>query len=201
MRRALRCGVAGLAVAVAAMGSAHAERYTIDASHSTVGFKIKHLAISSVPGRFGDFTGMIDFDPTKIADSSVEATIKTESINTDNKKRDDHLRGADFFDGSKNPTIQFKTTKVEPVSASTFKATGDLTMRGITKPVTLDVEYTGGATDPWGNKRVGFSASTVLSRKDFGITWNKTLDAGGLVLGDEVKVTLEIEGIEEKKAG
>lgn len=201
MRRALLSGVAGFSIVVAAMGSAQAEKYTIDASHSTVGFKIRHLAISSVPGRFGDFSGTIDFDPAKIAESSAEAAITTKSINTDNQKRDDHLRGEDFFDESKNPTIQFKTTKVEPVSASAFKATGDLTMRGVTKPVTLDVEYTGAATDPWGNKRVGFAASTVLSRKDFGITWNKALDAGGLVLGDEVKVTLEIEGIEAKKAG
>jgi polyisoprenoid-binding protein YceI len=201
MRNLLRWGLAGIVAVTIAGAAAQAEVYEIDPSHSTVGFKIRHLAISSVPGRFGDFSGTIEFDPKNINKSHTEASIAIKSINTDNKKRDDHLKGADFFDEAKHPAISFKTTKVEPVSESTFKATGDLMMHGITKPVTLDVEYTGSATDPWGNKRVGFAATTSLSRKDFGITWNKALDAGGVVLGDEVKVTLEIEGIEKKKAG
>jgi len=201
MRNLLRWGLAGIVAVTTAGATAQAEVYEIDASHSTVGFKIRHLAISSVPGRFGDFLGTIEFDPKNIDKSHTEASIAIKSINTDNKKRDDHLKGADFFDEAKHPAISFKTTKVEPVSESTFKATGDLMMHGVTKPVTLDVEYTGSATDPWGNKRVGFAATTSLSRKDFGITWNKALDAGGVVLGDEVKVTLEIEGIEKKKAG
>ena len=201
MRKLVRWGLASI-VAVTAVGvAAQAEVYEIDPSHSTVGFKIRHLAISSVPGRFADFSGTIEFDPKQIDKSHADASIAIKSINTDNNKRDDHLRGADFFDEAKHPAITFKTTKVEPVSESTFKATGDLSMHGVTKPVTLDVEYTGSATDPWGNKRIGFAATTSLSRKDFGITWNKALDAGGVVLGDEVKVTLEIEGIEKKKAG
>jgi polyisoprenoid-binding protein YceI len=201
MRNLLRLGLAGIVAVTTAGAAAKAEVYEIDPSHSTVGFKIRHLAISSVPGRFGDFSGTIEFDPKNIDKSHTEASIAIKSINTDNTKRDDHLKGADFFDAAKHPAISFKTTKVEPVSESTFKATGDLVMHGVTKPVTLDVEYTGSATDPWGNKRVGFAATTSLSRKDFGITWNKALDAGGVVLGDEVKVTLEIEGIEKKKAG
>jgi polyisoprenoid-binding protein YceI len=201
MRNLLRWGLAGIVAVTTAGSAAQAEVYEIDPSHSTVGFKIRHLAISSVPGRFGDFSGTIEFDPKNIEKSHTEASIAIKSINTENTKRDDHLKGADFFDEAKHPAISFKTTKVEPVSESTFKATGDLMMHGVTKPVTLDVEYTGSATDPWGNKRVGFAATTSLSRKDFGITWNKALDAGGVVLGDEVKVTLEIEGIEKKKAG
>jgi polyisoprenoid-binding protein YceI len=205
MQKGRVLGIAGLSAITLLGGIAHAERYTIDPSHSTVGFKIRHLAISSVPGHFGDFSGSLEFDPQAVEKSRVEATIVTKSIDTANKKRDDHLKGADFFDEPNNPTITFKSTKVESVSEGVFKATGDLTMHGVTKPVTLAVEYTGGATDPWGNKRVGFSATTSLSRKDFGITWNKALDAGGVVLGDEVKVSLEIEGIQDsgdaKKAG
>lgn len=201
MRQLVRWGCATVAAVTMMNGAARAEVYDIDPSHSTVGFKIRHLAISSVPGRFADFSGTVEFDPKQVASSRAEASIAIKSINTENKKRDDHLRGADFFDEAKHPAITFKTTKIEPVSETTFKATGDLTMHGVTQPVTLDVEHTGSATDPWGNKRVGFAATTSLSRKDFGITWNKALDAGGVVVGDEVKVTLEIEGIERKKAG
>jgi polyisoprenoid-binding protein YceI len=197
----LTYSIAGLSTALVLSSAAMAEKYVIDSSHSTVGFKVKHLAISSVPGRFGEFSGTFDFDPAHFDKSSAEVAIDAKSINTDNQKRDDHLRGPDFFDIAKNPRITFKTTKIEPVSKSAFKATGDLTLHGVTKPVTLDVQFEGEATDPYGNKRAGFSATTSLNRKAFGITWNKALDAGGVVLGDEVKIVLEVEGIQEKKAG
>jgi polyisoprenoid-binding protein YceI len=172
-----------------------AAEYQIDSTHSSVVFKVKHLAISSVPGRFGEVSGKFSFDPAKIEASKAEATISVTSINTMDAKRDDHLKSPDFLDAPKFPTISFKTNKVEKVSDSAFKAHGDLTIHGVTKPVTLDVTYGGSAKDPWGKERAAFEAKTVINRKDFGLTWNKTIETGGLVVGDDVSITLEIEGM------
>ncbi|MCB0339453.1 MAG: polyisoprenoid-binding protein [Bdellovibrionales bacterium] len=176
-----------------------AAEYKIDADHSTVGFRIKHLSISTVPGRFKTFQGSLQFDPNNIASSKANVSIDVSSINTEQSKRDDHLRSADFFDVSKFPTMTFETTSVEPISKDTFNALGNLTLHGVTKPVTLKVEFTGSALDPWGNERVAFSATTTLNRKDFGLTWNKLLETGGLVVGEEVKIDIEIEAIKEKQ--
>ena len=177
---------------------ASAAPYTIDADHSTVGFKVRHLAISSVPGNFAKFSGNFDFDPANLAKSSAEVTIDAQSISTNNQKRDDHLRNPDFLDTAKFSNMTFKSKSITAKSATTFEALGDLTIRGVTKPVTLNVEFQGSATDPWGNERAAFSATTKFNRKDFGLTWNKALETGGLVVGDEVAVNIEVEGIKKK---
>ncbi len=175
--------------------AAWAADYQIDPTHSSVLFKVKHLAISTVLGRFGDVSGTFSFDPTRVEASKAEAKLAVASVNTMDTKRDDHLKGADFFEASKFPSITFKTSKVEKVSDTAFKAIGDLTIHGVTKPVTLDVTYGGSAKDPWGKERAAFEAKTLINRKDFGLTWSKTLETGGLVVGDDVQISLEIEGV------
>ena len=171
-----------------------AETYEIDASHSQVGFRIKHL-VGKVPGRFTGFSGTIEFTPGKPESWKVEAKIDPATINTDNEKRDGHLKAADFFDVAKYPEMSFKSTKVTDAKGDTAKLHGELTMHGVTKPVVLDLEIGGTTKDPWGNTRAGFTATGKINRKDFGIVWNKTLDAGGLMLGEEVAVSLDIESV------
>lgn len=195
MKREMHVKVCGIVAAWLVAGVAWAADYAIDSSHSSIGFKVKHLAISSVPGTFSEFKGTFSYDPKNVAASKAEAHIVVKSIDTSDAKRDDHLRAADFFDESKYPTITFKSQKVEGVSESEFKAHGDLTIHGVTKPVVLDVTYGGSAVDPWGKERAAFVATTKINRKDFGLTWSKTLETGSLVVGDEVSITLEIEGI------
>lgn len=175
--------------------SASAADYKIDASHSSVQFKIKHLAISTVSGRFTDFNGTFSFDPKNMAASKADASITAQSINTDHAKRDEHLRNPDFFDTAKFPTLSFKTNRIEAVSADSFKAHGDLNMHGVTKAVVLDVKYGGSVKDPMGTERAAFTATTSISRKDFGLTYNSVLEAGGLALGENVDITIEVEGI------
>jgi polyisoprenoid-binding protein YceI len=178
--------------------TAIAAEYTIDKAHSEVTFKVKHLGISYVYGNFGEFEGTYTFEPTTPSESSVQATIKTTSIDTGNSKRDDHLRNPDFFEASAYPLITYRSKAIENASASGFKVIGDLTMHGVTKEVVLDVVYNGAATDPGGNERTAFSATTELNRKDFGLTWNKLLETGGVIVGDEIKINLEIAGIKTK---
>ena len=172
--------------------------YKIDVSHSNVNFKVKHLAISTVNGRFSDFTGSFQFDPANMKDASGTVTIDINSIDTDIADRDKHLRSADFFDAETYPQMTFQSTGVQVVDEENFKLTGNLTMRGVTKPVTLDVVYNGMAKDPWGNTRVGFTAEGKLNRKDFGLTWNKLMETGGLVVGEEIRIIIEIQAIQEK---
>ena len=174
-----------------------AATYTVDQSHSHVGFKVRHL-ISKTAGEFRDFEGEFTYDPKKPLESKVHFVAKSESINTNNAKRDDHLKGADFFDVQKFQTLTFDSKKVKANGKDKYKVEGDLTIHGVTKPAEFDVEYTGAAKDPWGNNRVGFNATSKINRKDFGVVWNKTLDTGGMMIGDDVDVTLEIEGIEKK---
>lgn len=169
--------------------------YEIDPSHSSIGFKVKHLAISSVPGKFAEFKGTFSFDPANIESSKADAVITASSVDTGDKKRDDHLRGGDFFDTSKHPVISFKTTKVEKVSDTEFKAHGDLSIHGVTKPAVLDVTFGGAVKDPWGKERAAFVATTRINRTDFGLTWSKVLETGGLVVGENVDITLEVEGV------
>jgi polyisoprenoid-binding protein YceI len=195
MRKIVGVMLSGVVAAWIGAGTCWATDYSIDSSHSSIGFKVKHLAISSVPGTFSEFKGTFSYDPANVAASKAEAEITVKSIDTSDAKRDDHLRAADFFDAPKYPTITFKSKKVEGVSASDFKAHGDLTIHGVTKPVVLDVTYGGSAVDPWGKERAAFVATTKINRKDFGLTWSKTLETGSLVVGDEVSITLEIEGI------
>lgn len=169
-----------------------AEIYEIDPVHSSVGFRIRHL-VGKVPGRFTKFAGTISYEPGKPETWRAEARIDANSINTDNEKRDGHLKTPDFFDTAKCPEIVFKSTKVVAVKNGAAKLHGQLTMHCVTKPVILDLEIGGAAMDPWGNARAGFSAAGTLNRKDFGIVWNKILDSGGLMLGEDVAISLDIE--------
>ena len=172
-----------------------AATYTIDSAHTQVQFKVKHMGISNVNGAFADFEGTFEFDPKNIAASKTTAKIVAKSIDTANDKRDTHLRSADFLNIEKFPSISFVSKEVKDVDGESFKVVGDLNIHGVTKTVTLDVEFNGAVTDPWGKERAGFSASTKINRKDFGLTWSKLLETGGLVVDDMVKIELEVEGI------
>ena len=184
--------VAAFALAtLTALPAVAATTWTVDKAHSNVDFSVRHL-MANVRGHFADYDGVIvmDADPAK---SSVEFTIQSKSIDTANEQRDTHLRSADFFEVEKYPAITFKSTAVKKTGDNAYEVTGPLTMRGVTKVVTLPVTFLGEAKDPWGNLKGGFSLSTVLNRKDFGINWNKALDQGGFILGDEVKVEINLE--------
>ena len=174
-----------------------ADIYNVDKGHSEALFTVKHL-MSRVTGRFNEFTGTINLDPANPAASSVEFTINATSIDTDNADRDKHLKSPDFFDVEKSPTITFKSTKVTPAGTNKYSVDGALTMRGVSKQVTLPVEFLGFGKDPWGNDRAGFAVETNLNRKDYGLLWNKALDQGGFVLGDDVKVVINLETIKKK---
>lgn len=179
---------------------AHAATYEIDPAHSHVSFKVRHLGISNVSGEFLKFQGSFNFDEKDMKSSSVEASIDVPSIDTNIAKRDTHLKSCDFFCTDQFPTMTFKSKKVEPGSGKEFKIVGDLTLHGVTKEVVLDAEHTGSMSDPKLGERAAFSATTALNRKDFGLKWNNLTETGGIVVGDEVKVTLEIEGIKKKSA-
>ena len=174
---------------------AAAETYKIDPNHSQVGFTIKHL-VSRVQGHFNTFSAEIVFDPENIPASKVTAEIDTGSIDTGNPKRDGHLKSPDFFNAEKNPKLTFTSTGVTSSGKDQMKVAGNLTMNSVTKPVTLDVKFLGSTADPMGppgGKRAGFEGKTTVNRKDFNIIWNKALDAGGFLLGDDVDVTLLVE--------
>lgn len=174
---------------------ARAEKWEIDVAHSSVGFSVRHMVVTKTHGKFNDFNGYIDFDGKNVEKGSVEITAQIASIDTDNKKRDDHLRSPDFFDAEKFRTMIFKSKKVIKGKGSEFKLEGDLTIKDVTKEVTFDCEFNGVINDPMGNTRAGFSATAKINRQDFNVKWSKSLDAGGLVVGDEVKINLEIEAV------
>jgi polyisoprenoid-binding protein YceI len=184
-----------IAVLCATAPLAGAATYTIDPDHSSVQFKVKHLMVSNVKGVFPKFTGTVDIDDRDIAKSRVSVSIDTASIDTGVAKRDEHLRSPDFFDVAKYPAMTFVARQVQKAGAG-LKVSGDLTIRGITREVVLDVEGpTAEVKDPWGNFRRGASATARINRKDFGLTWNKALETGGVVVGDEVTINLEVEMI------
>ncbi len=192
---ALALALVSLASAASA-ASAAPLTFDIDKVHSQVGFSIRHF-FSKVPGQFKDFSGTIVMDPDAPAASSVDVTIQTASISTDNDGRDKHLRSPDFFAADSFPALTFKSTKVTPTGKDRVQVTGDLTMHGVTKSVVLDVEFLGMGEvgvggQSWGTK-AGFDATATLNRKDFGINWNKTLDKGGLMIGEDVAISLHIE--------
>ena len=168
------------------------EVWTVDKQHSSASFKIRHL-MSNVTGYFRDVDATIVMNRSEPAKSSVEFTIKSASIDTRESDRDEHLRSPDFFEVTKYPTISFKSTSVTPKSKTQFDVTGDLTMHGVTKRITLPVSFLGFGRDPKGAEKAGFSIETTLDRQDYNITWNRVLDEGGLLLGDEVKVLIELE--------
>lgn len=168
--------------------SLFAAPYSVDVSHSSVGFKVKHMMISTVSGNFSGFSGSYDLEKGVL--KSLSGTVKTATINTGIVKRDEHLRSADFFDAVKYPELTFVMT-----SHKGEKVMGNLTMHGITKAVVMQIDMGGEIMDPWENKRSGFVLSGKVNRKDFGLNWNKAIESGGVVVGDEVKITIEIEGV------
>ena len=175
---------------------AHALTWDIDPAHSTIDFSVRHMMVSNVRGQFRKFTGSVDVDPANPAAATVKATIEAASVDTGNEKRDEHLRGPDFFEVAKNPQITFVSKKIEAAGDKKWKLTGSLTMHGVTKDVVLDVEGPiGEVKDPYGNTRTGARATTTINRKDFGISFAKTLDGGGLMVGEDIAVTLEIEAM------
>lgn len=178
-------------------GAFASTEYTIDSAHSEVGFSVTHLMISKVRGRFNKFEGKFNFDEAKKELSNVDVKIDVASVDTNEKKRDEHLTSGDFFDAKEFPTMTFKTEKVEKIGKKS-KLIGTLTIHGKSQKVTLDVEYKGSIVDPMGNNKVGFAATGKINRKDFGINWNKSLDKGGVALGDEVTITIEGEAAAAK---
>ena len=182
-----------LVLALPAASFASTSTWEIDASHSTIGFSIRHLMVSNVRGEFGKVTGALTLDDKDPSKSTVQATIDATTVDTRDAKRDEHLRSPDFFDVAKYPTIAFKSKSVKK-AGDRWSVLGDLTLHGVTKEVTLDASaLSPQVKDPWGNTRTGLSAATKLSRKDFGLSYNKALDNGGVVLGDEVAISLELE--------
>jgi len=166
--------------------------YELDKAHTSVEFVARHLMISKVRGRFNDYAGVINIAETP-EDSSVVVTIDAGSVTTGDLQRDEHLRSPDFFDVGTYPSITFRSTKVDQVKGGDWKVTGDLTVRDVTKPVVLDVEFEGSYPTPWGTTPVGFSASTELDREDFGLTWNQALEAGGVLVGKKIRIELSVE--------
>lgn len=173
--------------------TARADTWDLDKVHSSIGFSVRHLAISKVLGEFREYEGQAEFDPENLEKGSVDISIKTASIDTENQKRDDHLRNADFFDVEKFPEITFKSRKIIKGEGSNLKIVGDLTIKDVTKEVILDGEFNGSVKDPWGGTRAGFSLTAEINRQDFGMTWNKALETGGFVVSDEVKIIIEME--------
>ena len=191
-RRALVIGISlGILTAATPVWAA---TYTIDPDHTTVTFRIRHL-VSYVRGTFNEFEGTIDYDPDQIESWKTQATIQAASIDTRVEQRDKHLRSGDFFDAAQFPIMTFSSTKVTDIQGSTAKLHGLLTIHGVQKPVVLDLDIHGVAKDPWGNVRSGFTATTTVNRKDFGLTWNQVLETGQVLVGEEVEITLEVEGI------
>jgi polyisoprenoid-binding protein YceI len=175
-------------------GFAFASTWKIDPAHSSAGFSVSHLVVSEVDGHFGKTEGTVVIDDKNITKSSVEATIDASTIDTREPKRDAHLKSPDFFDVAKYPTITFKSTKVQKAGKDKYKVTGDLTLHGVTKPVVLDVTAPAKTVkDPWGNTKRGAKATTVINRRDFGLTWDNKLQDGSAVVGNEVTVTLNLE--------
>jgi polyisoprenoid-binding protein YceI len=179
---------AGLSLAATASA-----QWTFDKAHSSINFSVTHMVVSEVDGSFKDFTGEVKSDKPDFSDLSVNFTIQVASVNTEDDKRDGHLKSADFFDAAKYPTITFKSTSVKKISDKKLELEGDLTMHGVTKKVKWDVKYNGTIKDPYGNNRAGFKATTTINRKDYGVSWNKTLDSGGVAVSDEVNLTVNTE--------
>jgi len=168
--------------------------YNIDKAHSEVTFQVRHL-LTKVRGRFPDFAGTIQYDEARPENSSVNVTIQATSIDTSEKDRDTHLRSADFFEVEKFQTLTFQSRSVERTGTNQFNLTGDLMIHGVTRPVTVDVEFLGKAKDPWGNERIAFEAETTINRKDYGLHWNAALETGGFLVGDDVKISLSLQAV------
>jgi len=183
------------AIALAAAPAVAADVFTIDPTHSNVGFKVTHMMVSKVRGGFTDFRGTIRLDADDMSRSSVEVTIRTASIDTGNPDRDTHLRSADFLDADQYPEITFASTRVEKnADGSGYVAHGELTVRGVTRDLSLKFSINGPVADPWGNRRIGIEIQPItINRQDYGVSWSKTLDTGGLVVSDQVTLDLAVE--------
>lgn len=180
--------------------TAVANSWKIDNTHSSFGFEVSHLVIGRTRGQFNDFEGTVIFDGKDLASASVTATIKTASIDTDDEDRDNHLRSDDFFSATEFPEMTLVSTKITPGEGTAFTITADLTIKGVTKEVIFDCEFYGVIDDPWGNLRAGFSATAKINRQDFNVNFSKALDSGGLVVGNEVTISLEVEMVKPKKS-
>jgi polyisoprenoid-binding protein YceI len=175
-------------------------KWNIDGAHSGISFTIRHMVISKVRGRFTKFSGAVNVDDDDITRSVVEVTIDASSIDTATPQRDTHLRAPDFLDVEKFPELRFRSTRVEKRQDDQYRVIGELTIRDVTREVSLEVEYGGRAKDPWGNERVGFLAKGAIDRRDFGLVWNQTLEAGGVLVGDRVDIELEVQGVRAEAA-
>ena len=173
--------------------------YQLDASHSHIGFAVKHMMISTVRGQFRRYTAELEIDEQDFTRSRFTGVIEVASIDTQEGQRDDHLRSGDFFDAEHHPTMTFKSSRIER-KGDDYVVHGDLTIRGTTREVALDVEYAGTSKDPWGNMRTGFSATGTIDRKDFGLTWNAALETGGILVGEKIKLHLDIEAVKQEAA-
>ncbi len=171
-------------------------QWQLDAAHSSVGFSVRHMMVTNVRGKFNSYRVDLNFDPANPAGASVEATLDAASIDTGVVDRDNHLRSADFLNAEAYPQLTFKSTRVEMLSASTAKIHGDLTIRDVTRPVVLDAEFLGEFASPFGNKGAAFNASTRINREDFGLTWNVALEAGGVLVGKEIRIDLELQVVQ-----
>ena len=197
MKRSLAILIAGLTLAIPAF--TYGATWQIDPDHSSIQFKIRHLTVSNVKGDFGKAKGVVTMDDKDITQLKVELTIDPASVNTNHAKRDEHLRGPDFFDVSKYPTLTFVSKRVIKTDANRLKVIGDLTIRGVTREITVDVEGpTPEVKDPGGNLRRGATGTSRINRKDFGMAWNRVLDTGGLVVSDEVDIYVEVELLNKK---
>lgn len=186
-----------MAIAVALPVLAHADTWQIDSSHTSVEFTVRHMMISNVKGQFQKTTGTIAADGNDPASAKIDVAIDASSVDTRVERRDAHLKSPDFLDVEKYPTITFKSTKVEAAGPNKWKMTGDLTLHGVTKPVVLDVEGSGPPIQVMGNTRAGASATTKIKRSDFGLIWNKALETGGVLVGDEVAISIDVEAVKK----
>ncbi|RKN65458.1 YceI family protein [Paenibacillus ginsengarvi] len=171
--------------------------WAVDPTHSGIDFSVKHMMIANVKGSFHSFEASINADPEDLTTAEIEFNIDVDSIDTRNKDRDAHLRSADFFDAEKYPKIQFKSTGVKATGDGEYDVTGDVTIHGVTRSETFQVTFEGAGKDPWGNEKAGFSGKGKIKRSDFGLTYNAVLEAGGVLIGDEIKISLEIEGAKQ----
>jgi polyisoprenoid-binding protein YceI len=192
----MRKSLFAAALVLVTASAAHAQTWNIDASHSAAHFAVRHMMVSTVRGDMGKVTGTVNFDGKNLAAASVDATVDVTTISTRDEKRDAHLKSPDFFDVATYPTLTFKSKKVTPNADGSFKVIGDLTMHGVTKEVTLDVEAMRPVIKQGNNLRTGTTATTKLNRQDFGVKWSRALDGGGLVVSDEVAVTIDLELIQ-----
>jgi polyisoprenoid-binding protein YceI len=170
--------------------------YALDPSHSQVGFAVRHLMVSKTRGRFSDFAGTVAIAENPL-ESSVDVTIQTASVDTRDEQRDGHLRSGDFFDAEAWPAMTYKSRSVQEAGKGRYVVDGDLTIKGVTRPVPLEVSFEGGASDPWGGVRIGFSAKAELDREDFGLSWNQALETGGVLVGKKVTIEIEAEAIKQ----